>query len=249
MGIYQSNTIYHKMSSSLKSRASQKFRANHPYQHKMFADLVKSAKLTKSKFLFQREEEEMNSELSNMLMNQQVVKVRPGDLPHSYQRKRSGKVKSVSWRKSLCDVCPPIRSWTKEISQPVNTNLFTFSPVERSMTGLQQLHAGSSLALSGSSVFSLPESDQQTCQPNCQYLGTSHYSLYPGLLSLESSPDISSSESFPHESIPSSPESSSPESSSPESSSPSRLKSLKKSEGCLKFTFFTTCDSSLERQW
>merc|ERR1711902_378350 len=115
-------------------------------------------------------------------------------------------------------------------------------------TGLQQLHTGSSLALSGSSVFSLPESDQQTCQPNCQYLGTSHYSLYPGLLSLESSPEISSSESLPHESTPSSPESSTPESSSPESSSPSRLKSLKKSEGCLKFTFFTTCDSSLERQ-
>merc|ERR1712243_247105 len=100
------------------------------------------------------------------------------------------------------------------------------------MTGLQHLHvgssvalSGSSVALSGSSVFSLPESDQQTCQPNCQYLGTSHYSLYPGLLSLESSPEISS-----------------PESSSPESSSPSRSKSLSKSEGCLKFTFFTTCD-------
>merc|ERR1711931_66341 len=250
------------MSSPLKSRASQKFRANHPYQHQMFADLVKSAKLTKSKFLFQREEEEMNSEVSNMMMNQQVVKVRPGDLT---QRRRSGKVKSVSWRKSLCDVCPPTKSSTQEISQQVNTNLFTSSPVERSMTGLQQLHVGSSVALSGSSialssssvalssssvalsgssVFSLPESDQQTCQPNCQYLGTSHYSLYPGLLSLESSPEISSSESLPHESTPSS-----PESSSPESSSPSRSKSLSKSEGCLKFTFFTTCDSSLERQW
>merc|ERR1711872_770888 len=207
--------VYQKMSSSLKSRASQKFRANHPYQHQMFADLVKSAKLTKSKFLFQREEEEMNSEVTNMMMNQQVVKVRPGDLT---QRRRSGKVKSVSWRKSLCDVCPPTQSSTQEISQQVNTNLFTSSPVERSMTGLQQLHVGSSVALSGSSVFSLPESDQQTCQPNCQYLGTSHYSLYPGLLSLESSP-------------------------------PSRSKSLSKSEGCLKFTFFTTCDSSLERQW
>merc|ERR1712126_657777 len=207
------------------------------------------------KFLFQREEEEMNSEVSNMMMNQQVVKVRPGDLT---QRRRSGKVKSVSWRKSLCDVCPPTQSSTQEISQQVNTNLFTSSPVERSMTGLQQLHVGSSVALSGSSValssssvalsgssvFSLPESDQQTCQPNCRYLGTSHYSLYPGLLSLESSPEISSSESLPHESTPSS-----PESSSPESSSPSRSKSLSKSEGCLKFTFFTTCDSSLERQW
>merc|ERR1712168_808245 len=247
------NSLPHKqqaptMSSSLKSRASQKFRANHPYQHQMFADLVKSAKLTKSKFLFQREEEEMNSEVSNMMMNQQVVKVRPGDLT---QRRRSGKVKSVSWRKSLCDVCPPIQSSTQEISQQVNTNLFTSSPVERSMTGLQQLHvgssvalSGSSVALSGSSVFSLPKSDQQTCQPNCQYLGTSHYSLYPGLLSLESSPEISLSESLPHESTPSS-----PESSSPESSSPSRSKSLSKSEGCQKFTFFTTCDSSLERQW
>merc|ERR1711872_405290 len=168
--------VYQKMSSSLKSRASQKFRANHPYQHQMFADLVKSAKLTKSKFLFQREEEEMNSEVSNMMMNQQVVKVRPGDLT---QRRRSGKVKSVSWRKSLCDVCPPTQSSTQEISQQVNTNLFTSSPVERSMTGLQHLHVGSSVALSGSSVASLPESDQQTCQPNCQYLGTSHYSLYP----------------------------------------------------------------------
>merc|ERR1712168_1682175 len=222
------------MSSPLKSRASQKFRANHPYQHQMFADLVKSAKLTKSKFLFQREEEEMNSEVSNMMMNQQVVKVRLGDLT---QRRRSGKVKSVSWRKSLCDVCAPTQSSTQEISQQVNTNLFTSSPVEISVTGLQHLHVGSS-------VFSLPQSDQQTCQPNCQYLGTSHYSLYPGLLSLESSPEISSSESLPHESTPSS-----PESSSPESSSPSRSKSLSKSEGCLKFTFFTTCDSSLERQW
>merc|ERR1711872_855770 len=236
-------TVYQKMSSSLKTRASQKFRANHPYQHQMFADLVKSAKLTKSKFLFQREEEEMNSEVSNMMMNQQVVKVRPGDLT---QRRRSGKVKSVSWRKSLCDVCPPTQSSTQEISQQVNTNLFTSSPVEISVTGLQHLHvgssvalSGSSVALSGSSVFSLPESDQQTRQPNCQYLGTSHYSLYPGLLSLESSPEILSSESLPHESTPS----------SPESSSPSRSKSLSKSEGCLKFTFFTTCDSSLERQW
>merc|ERR1712168_212841 len=239
------NSLPHKqqaptMSSSLKSRASQKFRANHPYQHQMFADLVKSAKLTKSKFLFQREEEEMNSEVSNMMMNQQVVKVRPGGLT---QRRRSGKVKSVSWRKSLCDVCPPTQSSTQEISQQVNTNLFTSSPVEISVTGLQHLHvgssvalSGSSVALSGSSVFSLPESDQQICQPNCQYLGTSHYSLYPGLLSLESSPEISSSESLPHESTPS----------SPESSSPSRSKSLSKSEGCLKFTFFTTCDSSLE---
>merc|ERR1712126_285091 len=154
---------------------------------------------------------------------------RPGEKCKTHQikifvpkRRRSGKVKSVSWRKSLCDVCPPTQSSTQEISQQVNTNLFTSSPVEISVTGLQHLHvgssvalSGSSVALSGSSVFSLPESDQQTCQPNCEYLGTSHYSLYPGLLSLESSPEISSSESLPHESTPSSPESSSPESSSP----------------------------------
>lgn len=92
------------MNSPLKSRASQKFRANHPSQHQMFVNLVKGAKQTKSKFLFQREEDEINNELSNMVKNQQAAQFRLGDLTCDRLKKRSKHVKRVSWRKSLCEV-------------------------------------------------------------------------------------------------------------------------------------------------
>ena len=231
------------MSSPVKSRASQKFRANHPYQHQMFADLVKSAKLTKSKFLFQREDEEMNSEMSNMLRNQEMVQLRPEDLSHCKLRKRSLKLKSVSWRKSLCDICP-----STEISQQKFRNLHrqqTSTPGDKNLSGLEQLN-------SGSSDSSLPELNTcqeylpLVCTASCQNLPS--YSVISELPSLESSPgEYSYPESLSHES--SSPGSSSSESSSPESSSPSRTISLSKTGGCLKFSFFTSCDSNIERQW
>ena len=231
------------MSSPVKSRASQKFRANHPYQHQMFADLVKSAKLTKSKFLFQREDEEMNSEMSNMLRNQEMVQLRPEDLSHCKLRKRSLKLKSVSWRKSLCDICP-----STEISQQKFKNLHrqqTSTPGDKNLSGLEQLN-------SGSSDSSLPELNTcqeylpLVCTASCQDLPS--YSVISELPSLESSPgEYSYPESLSHES--SSPGSSSSESSSPESSSPSRTISLSKTGGCLKFSFFTSCDSNIERQW
>ena len=231
------------MSSPVKSRASQKFRANHPYQHQMFADLVKSAKLTKSKFLFQREDEEMNSEMSNMVRNQEMVQLRPEDLSHCKLRKRSLKLKSVSWRKSLCDICP-----STEISQQKFRNLHrqqTSTPGDKNLSGLEQLNAGSSDS-------SLPELNTcqeylpLVCTASCQNLPS--YSVISELPSLESSPgEYSYPESLSHES--SSPGSSSSESSSPESSSPSRTISLSKTGGCLKFSFFTSCDSNIERQW
>ena len=231
------------MSSPVKSRASQKFRANHPYQHQMFADLVKSAKLTKSKFLFQREDEEMNSEMSNMLRNQEMVQLRPEDLSHCKLRKRSLKLKSVSWRKSLCDICP-----STEISQQKFRNLHrqqTSTPGDKNLSGLEQLNAGSSDS-------SLPELNTcqeylpLVCTASCQNLPS--YSVISELPSLESSPgEYSYPEPLSHES--SSPGSSSSESSSPESSSPSRTISLSKTGGCLKFSFFTSCDSNIERQW
>ena len=224
------------MSSPLKSRASQKFRANHPYQHQMFADLVKSAKLTKSKFLFQREDEEMNSEMSNMLRNQEIVQLRPEDLPHSKLRKRSLKLKSVSWRKSLCDVCP-----STEISQQKLTNLHRqqqpSTPGDQHLSELQQLDVGRS-------DLCLP--DLNTCQEYLPLLcPASCHNLpsYSELPSLQSSPgDYSYPESLSNES-------SSPGSSSSESSSPSRTISPSKAERCLKFSFFTSCDSNIERQW
>merc|ERR1711892_939626 len=90
-----------KMSSPLKSRASQKFRANHPYQHQMFSILVKGAKQTKTKFMFQREEDEINNELSNMHQNQQNMLFRPADLTTNQLKKGSPNHKSVSWKESL----------------------------------------------------------------------------------------------------------------------------------------------------
>merc|ERR1711970_307073 len=235
------NLLPHKqqaptMSSPLKSRASQKFRANHPYQHQMFADLVKSAKLTKSKFLFQREDEEMNSEMSNMLRNQEIVQLRPEDLPHSKLRKRSLKLKSVSWRKSLCDVCP-----SSEISQQKLTNLHRqqqpCTPDNKHLSGLQQLDVSSS-DLCLPDLNPCQEYLPLLCSASCQNLPS-----YSELPSLESSPgDYSYPESLSHES-------SSPGSSSSESSSPSRTISLSKTERCLKFSFFTSCDANIGRQW
>jgi len=70
----------------------------------MFVNLVKGAKQTKSKFLFQREEDEINNELSNMVKNQQAAQFRLGDLTCDRLKKRSKHVKRVSWRKSLCEV-------------------------------------------------------------------------------------------------------------------------------------------------
>jgi len=89
------------MTFPLKSRASQKFRANHPYQHQMFSSLVKGAKQTKTKFMFQREEDEINNELSNMHQNQQNVLFRPADLSDNQLRKASPNPKRVSWKESL----------------------------------------------------------------------------------------------------------------------------------------------------
>jgi len=91
------------MTSPLKSRASQKFRANHPYQHQMFSSLVKGAKQTKTKFMFQREEDEINNELSNMHQNQQNVLFRPADLSVNQLRKGSPNPKRVSWKESLLE--------------------------------------------------------------------------------------------------------------------------------------------------
>merc|ERR1712121_340272 len=240
--------VYQKMSSSLKSRASQKFRANHPYQHQMFADLVKSAKLTKSKFLFQREDEEMNSEMSNMLRNQEIVQLRPEDLPHCKLRKRSLKLKSVSWRKSLCDICP-----STEISQQKFRNLHrqqTSAHGDKNLSGLEQLNTGS-LDSSLPELNTCQEYLPLVCTASCQNLPS--YSVISELPSLWSSPgEYSYPESLSHESSSpgsSSSESSSLGSSSSESSSPSRTISLSKTVGCLKFSFFTTCDSNIERQW
>jgi len=95
----------------VRSRASLKFRANHPSEHRMFVDLVKNAKVTRSKFLWQREEEEVNCEFSNMLKNQANVKPRPADFEDSCKekntreasRKRSRLTKRVSWKQTLCE--------------------------------------------------------------------------------------------------------------------------------------------------
>merc|ERR1712106_92933 len=83
--------------------ASQKFRANHPYQHQMFSSMVNRAKQTKTKFMFQREEDEINNELSNMHQNQQNVLFRTADLSVNQLRKGSPNPKRVSWKESLLE--------------------------------------------------------------------------------------------------------------------------------------------------
>lgn len=88
----------------MKSRASQKFLANHPGQHQMFVNLVKSAKQTKCKFQWQREEDQINNEMSNMVKNQKITQFRQGDLTSDRQRKRLNLHKRVSWKKNLFEI-------------------------------------------------------------------------------------------------------------------------------------------------
>ena len=88
----------------MKSRASEKFLANHPGQHEIFVNLLKSAKQTKSKFLWQREEDQINTELSNMVKNVNNLKFRKEDLICEQQRKRQKANKRVTWSKNLFDV-------------------------------------------------------------------------------------------------------------------------------------------------
>jgi len=106
----------YKMNSPLKSRASLKFRANHPAQHQMFVNLVKNAKQTKSKFLWQREENEINGELANMVKNQENSQFRLGDVACDRLRKRSRNLKRVSWKKSLCEFRTISENRSAEIS-------------------------------------------------------------------------------------------------------------------------------------
>ena len=88
----------------MKSRASEKFLANHPGQHELFVNLLKSAKQTKTKFLWQIEEDQINTELYNMLKNIDNLKFRKDDLACEQQRKRQKVNKRVTWSKNLFDV-------------------------------------------------------------------------------------------------------------------------------------------------
>ena len=88
----------------MKSRASEKFLANHPGQHELFVNLLKSAKQTKTKFLWQIEEDQINTELYNMLKNIDNLKFRKDDLACEQQRKRQKVNKRVTWSTNLFDV-------------------------------------------------------------------------------------------------------------------------------------------------
>eukprot|EP00092_Neocalanus_flemingeri_P105663 GFUD01135460.1.p1 GENE.GFUD01135460.1~~GFUD01135460.1.p1 ORF type:complete len:205 (+),score=38.40 GFUD01135460.1:104-718(+) len=93
------------MNKVTKSRASQKFLANHPIQHKLFVNLLKTTKQTKSKFALQgTEDDQINNELSNMVKNQTLLKCRKEDMACEQQRKRQKLHKRVTWSKNLFEI-------------------------------------------------------------------------------------------------------------------------------------------------
>ena len=92
------------MKKTLKSRASLKFLTNHPGQHKVLMDLLKSAKQTKSKFSWQTEENQINIELCNMIRNKDLLKLRREDNITEQQRKIEKHQKRVTWSKNLFEV-------------------------------------------------------------------------------------------------------------------------------------------------
>ena len=92
------------MKKTMKTHDSQKFLTNHPGQHKIFIDLLKSTKQTKSKFPWQTEETQINTELFNMIRNQDLLKVRREDTVTKQHRKNEKPQKRVTWSKNLFEV-------------------------------------------------------------------------------------------------------------------------------------------------
>jgi len=89
-----------------RSRATKMFLANHPSQHEIFVDILKSAKheSERPRFIFQREKDEMNSEYSNMMKNRAISQFREEDFSSERQRKRQKLLKKVTWRQDLVEV-------------------------------------------------------------------------------------------------------------------------------------------------
>ena len=88
----------------VKSRAAQKFLANHPVQHQAIANIIKSEKPTRSKFQWQSEEDQISDELSNMMRNQKIVRLREEDLTSELPRKRQNLHKKLTWSENLVEV-------------------------------------------------------------------------------------------------------------------------------------------------
>ena len=88
----------------VKSRAAQKFLANHPVQHQNIANMAKSAKPTRSKFQWQSEEDQISDEWANMMRNQKIVRLREEDLTSDWPCKRQNIQKKVTWSENLVEV-------------------------------------------------------------------------------------------------------------------------------------------------
>lgn len=251
------------MNSPLKSRASQKFRANHPSQHQMFLNLVKGAKQTKSKFLFQREEDEINNELSNMVKNQQNAQFRLGDLTCDRLRKRSNYVKRVSWRKSLCEVRAISESLTDKLPGVLGTNTEQQTCIKQSEMWpnncdgnmpdiLQQTWSMTDPKF----AVSVPDLLEQKCGMKSGEAGSmlneKSSSTLPDIVR-QTMPETARREgSVPDllQQTPTSQGSPSSQDNLDESSSPDvgEEYSRKQEQGCLKLSFFMDCDPHLERQ-
>merc|ERR1712066_127988 len=236
------NTTW-KMPPNPKSRAAQKFRANHPYQHQMFSTLVRSAKQYKSKFVFQRESEEMNNELSNMVRNHENTQYRATD--PACTKKRPESVKHVRWSVCLCEV-RTIPSVEKEDMQEENATL----ELESACSGDRLISSYPDLLQPAyhQTILSLPDIIHQTCCRPARL----HMNL-PDLLQLcqeSTSPSSSVSSSSPSSSV----SSSSPSSvkSSPSFVSPSlslqHSPPTVKENGYLQFLFPMDCEPGFQRQ-
>ena len=80
------------------------FLAKHPTQHDMFVNILKSVKHERSNLLFHREDDEMNSEYSNMVKNKNISQFRAEDLHCEQRRKRQKVLKRVTWCENLVNV-------------------------------------------------------------------------------------------------------------------------------------------------
>jgi hypothetical protein len=209
----------------------------------MFSTLVRSAKQYKSKFVFQRESEEMNSELSNMVRNHENTQYRATD--PACTKKRPESVKEVRWSACLCEV-RTIPSVEKEDMQEEDAKqeLGSACSGDRLISSypdlLQPAYLGTSPHMTrhqASAILSLPDIIQQTwCRP--ARLDTN----LPDLLQLcqeYASPSSSASSS--------SPSSVKPPFVSPSLSSPLSSSTVKE-QGYLQFSFPMDCEPGFQRQ-
>ena len=99
------NSKQDESKTSSKNKALKKFQSRHPDQHQLFSVMFQSAKQTRnSSFCWQTESEEINSDWTNMVKNEELIKFSKEDEIYETEKLSKPLSKSVTWSKNLLDI-------------------------------------------------------------------------------------------------------------------------------------------------